>query len=1204
MPTTTFPEPPPPFACGICRTASYASKLGTPECRACPAHRDRHFFPRPIGDTNCDVLFIGDTPLVPRLTVLRQDREPEHVTFNDTAGRVVLAAVAQLKKDVRFANLRCHYTYAVKCAVDSATKKMLTACKTPLVSEIGKIAHARANAGNKSPLIVVAHGVTALRSLGISVASETEAMGMTYTAVVGEVPVTVVASRGMKSIVGAPGKFSSLVADIERAFQIAIDKPVARIDRDTLEQHYRYPKTIAEVKALCDEIIAFAPPGQDPAEWAISVDTETNTLFPHRDGLQLTIVSIAWAPGRACAIPLWHKDTPYDPAEAWEHVKRVLLCPKKKIFHNAKYDLKVFWKMKADVERLYWDVMLAEHALEEDKKGQYGLKYLVKQFLPTYAGYEDQLHEKLAAAQGERQLDNARKTRKAEENSVEVPPAAAKALEEAGLKTTFQPSRLKAKVDELKARLATYPTPVDLAIAALDVPLPAKGKKYQKRMTDLKAQAEGIINRSELIPPTDEEQLFLDRVGILLTASEEGALPSPPTEEDAKFVAAAEVVLAYASYFKGAASKEATTKRELKSGGFENIPLWDTIEVPNPEDETKPLRATNYARGVQLFYAAVDADVTRQLAIQQHKRMAQEDEAFRAMKKEVRGLIDMERRRGATAFEVKDLCTIPNPVVNLVKSYYVPRVRELADMEFRGVRVNHEYIRKSMGKLEGVVREETEKLYRMAGTEFKVGDGRKIARYLFETGEGYIPTDKVHAAEIAQKHPDRVYWDGERIRFKGVSYTEKGALQTTEKVLRTLANSYGCEFSNTVLLLRKATKAKDTFLYNALELSKDGYIHTNYNPNGTATGRLSSNDINMQNIPKGEMGGIPKSDPRYMHLTADQRSGVSCKKMFTTDDDSFLFVNADAKGAEVSVFAAYSMDAKLIAALRDGMDAHSFFSSQILNPDKVAFGLSGAERKRALEKVGVDDEHAWSYEDFFNRDAYAESDDPALKDYGKRLKKHRDNVKRVVFGILFGAGPKKIAEIVGIEEALARAIIDLLFKMFPTIPAFIEQTKWELRTFGMVETYFGRKRRFAMKNAPKEMMARAERQAVNFKIQASNSDIVLWCLTEMAPVIRNDFGGRMLLTVHDSLGFQVKKQYVTQLKDFMAEYGTRRVAKLCPWFPVDFKWDIEVGPSYGELMSVDKYVSSHREELESLSQPLVEEEILDDLRMEGEGELN
>ncbi len=1202
MAATTFLEPPAAFSCAVCDKPSHALKAG-PSCETCPAFKGRHYYPTPLGDEACDVLVIGDAPLVPLIPRLVIVSDREHVTFDDVAGKVVQSAVGELQSQPAFSRIRCRYIYAVKCAVDNPSKKIVASCSTHLSNEIRKVLAARAATGKTGPLTVVAHGVTALRALHITVASENEAAGQVYTVGFQDATLRVVATRGMKSIAGTPGKYSSLKADFERAFRLSIDKTVPVLPREQLEAEYIYPRTIEEVRKLCDMIIAYAPPGNDPAEWAIAVDTETNTLFPHRDGLQLTIVSFAWAPGQACAIPLWHKDTPYDPELAWPHVVRVLTCNKKKIFHNAKYDLKVFWNKGTDVERLHWDVMLSEHALEEDKKGQYGLKYLTKQYLPQYAGYEDQLHAILAKVQGERQLDNARKEKK-EKNSgrlTVVPPEVIMAMERLDLAEGFQVAALRKRQAKLLKRRELWVTNADTFAAmqylGLKAPFGVKGNaklwnEIEKGAARLRS---GLVDdRGEPLSLTDIQTTYLEAAEKALAFRGHGT--DPWTPDDDVVVTDIETVLkAHELGFL-----KAPPKGTEKSGGFENIPLWDTT---TEERDGTTQTVTNYKRGVQLFYAAVDADVTRQLAVLQVQRMLAEDAEFQKVRRAAINATAMEVRRDpVNAFTVRPLCALPNPILTLAKGAYIARARELASMEYHGVRVDMAYVRGACGKLTKVIEAEKARLFEMAGEEFKLGASNRIAFYLFDGGHGYKPLDTKKAASMAAKYPDRVRWDGQRIRYRGVSYTGKGALQTTEKVLTLLAETYECDFARSLLMLRKALKARDTFFENASALARhDGKLHTNYNQNGTATARLSSNDINMQNIPKGEMGGVSKKDPRYNLLTKEERAGVSCKAMFICDDDTFTFVNADAKGAEVSVFAAYSKDASLIQALRGGMDAHSFFSSLIYNPDKVAGDRKGTERTRELDKLGIDDDHAWSYDDFANRDDLAESDDPERSAYGKRLKKLRDIVKRVIFGILFGAGKRKIAELIGIEESVADTIIKSLFAMFPTIPAFIEHTKWELRTLGMVETYFGRRRRFAIRGAPKEVVARAERQAVNFKIQSTNSDIVLWCLTEMAPVIRRDFGGRMLLTVHDSLGFQVKRQYVSQLPDFFKEYGTRRVAKLCPWFPVDFRWDIEVGRSYGELCSIPKYLGREDVKHEHRHEAIVEEEMLDAIRMEGEG---
>jgi hypothetical protein len=135
------------------------------------------------------------------------------------------------------------------------------------------------------------------------------------------------------------------------------------------------------------------------------------------------------------------------------------------------------------------------------------------------------------------------------------------------------------------------------------------------------------------------------------------------------------------------------------------------------------------------------------------------------------------------------------------------------------------------------------------------------------------------------------------------------------------------------------------------------------------------------------------------------------------------------------------------------------------------------------------------------------------------------------------------------------------------------------------------------------MISKAQRQAVNFKIQATNSDIVLDVLCDVSEVIRRDMGGRMLLTVHDSLGFQVPKKYLSQIPDLFREYGTRRVNANCPWLPVTYRWDLEAGPSYGELVPLSKYVDTLQEAAaQSLEVPTsyegyTEEEMYEDLKV-------
>ena len=298
----------------------------------------------------------------------------------------------------------------------------------------------------------------------------------------------------------------------------------------------------------------------------------------------------------------------------------------------------------------------------------------------------------------------------------------------------------------------------------------------------------------------------------------------------------------------------------------------------------------------------------------------------------------------------------------------------------------------------------------------------------------------------------------------------------------------------------------------------------------------NSSDMNLQNVPK-------------------KLAGYNLKKLFIADSSDYVIVNADYKGAEVRVFTAYARDPALIKALNEGLDMHSFFAAKV-------FGHP--------------------YEDFENRDNEASG---LSKEYRDLLGKLRTQIKRVVFGILYGAGEGKIAETIGVTKEDGKALIELLFTMFPAIKDYIEEVKMLVMRDGYVETLFGRRRRFPL-TATSRHRSRAERQACNFKIQSTSSDIVIGQLIEIRNVIFSEqtwpewgihkplhtYGVRLLLTVHDSIVLQWPKKLLPALEPWLTHYGETRVRDKYPWLPVPFKMDIEVGDSYGECMPIPKYI--------------------------------
>ena len=930
-----------------------------------------------------DVILIGESASAPRL----QNVVNIHRGYTDDAGTLIMKAVSTLRADNEsFKDLKVEKTYAVLCAGEDPNKAVIDRCKTFLHQGLQL-----ATQGREHPPILVAMGMSAVKALGIKAASLKEVQSRVLTGVViNDVAYTVVVTISTKMLVAMAGLYTIFYNDLRRAMSLA-NVPVApKSDITALTKDYRFPKTVQEVKDLCRYIVDYTEGDASPEKWALSLDTETNTLFPHRDGLKLLCVSVSWGVGKAAAIPLWHKDTPYDPVDVLPAVRELLVCTKPKIMHNAKYDSKVFRKMMLEVFNLAWDTMLGEHSLEEDKRGQYGLKPLTRVFFPEFTEYADRLHELLSKEEGDSQLDNIRKKQKSDGEA-----------EAAALMTTDAP--------EIKKTIA------------------AKKKK-----------------------------------------------------------------------------------KKGQEGGFENLPL----------DEL-------------LLYAAIDTDMTRRLAGLQVKRMAVEEKAYR----EKRALVNRDRTR---RFPVPFLCQDQEPVRSLVKRMAVPLSDVLGRMEFRGIKVDRAYMDELDEKLSKVVTDTERELYDLADkNDLKLNSAAAIANVLFS--EGF-------------KHPTT----GVRTFYPPVTFTKRNQAQTTEKVLKFLVAKYACPFSSKKLIYSKAYKAKNTFIANVRDLSEiDGFLHTNYNIHGTGTGRLSSSDENMQNIPK-------------------KLAGYSIKKIFIPDDPSMAFVNCDAKGAEVRIFSAYSQDQELIKSLNDGMDTHCFFADAIVTAVRAE---SGADE--VLESMGLDNKYPLTYDDFNAREKIRQTN-PA---YGEMLDKFRTAIKRVVFGILYGAGSKKIAETIGISLSQAQAIIEMLFQLYPSIPAYIDRTKWELNQFGLVETYFGRRRRFSVKGATGFLRSRAERQAVNFKIQSTSSDIVLSSLIEIEKPLERDLGGRLLLTVHDSIGFQLPKKYVSQLPAFVDQYLNIKAGTKYPWLPVEFKWDYELGPSYGELKPFETYIAG-----------LTPEEIRDDAK--------
>lgn len=1413
--TTTSTEP---LVCNLCGPNAYPGK----HCPNCLAYQKAHYYRGYGVDSpgSADFFCVADSPH----SIIISRQTDEHVGWCFDIEKSVRQMFDELRKIKRYAPYYGRYTYATRCTNDWLTKpsgKVIQCCSPLLMEEIVRLAKP------DKPILIFAMGGEVLKAFKIKVQKYGSVQGkLLETEVMGR-KVLIYPTLSKRQLATKTGYYDVLRAHMNNFLDIVwqlneglnVDP---HITIEELTKDYRFPSTLKEVDALVDEVLAYALPGKDPKTHAISLDTETNTLFAHRAQLKILSLTVAWDKGKAASIPIEHPDTPWTLEEVRPALKRLFLSSKPKIFHNGKFDLKILARKGFIVENVRWDTMCAEHLLFEDKKKFYGLKEIVAAYFPKYAGYEDKIHDILHHT--ERQLDEMEKKQAKEETTKKPKESRAKkklrrdkgysdiALDtlnkygaiDADLTRQLAMRQLQMFEDEdqqlRKARQQLWAKPQFRAIAAPGTPDPqplmtlmrgrvmpltkiladmeltgirvdrdyAEDLSIQMGTTMLNARI--AINQmvpkalNEEFNPSSPQQLRAILFGTGYTNPETGEQVCYKGKEkeigveytatqlestNAKLLrslvtqrgcALSRQILLYRAMEKAKNTFIANTLALSEEDGrlhtnfhitgtatgrlcvSENTVLdtdkghfvisqLDLTKVQNVRIITHKRR---WRRIKQVFYKGreemyrVELENGDQIEVTKNHRFFT-PEGLSSLQKLAEGSLVLTGRSKNTAPSWgvgprrRDLCravltattehvsvpgagshtkdnnqlygTLPREVCRAAsrkKALYLlpgitrkyPRKKRRASttITYRGTGTNRlrvqypsncskaENERMVCSKEHTAAWASSYSLTRRASLQngrlgFSIsGKIRTVLTRNFESGSQFL------------QRPSHVLFEAVRSAHTGsrASLVHKGPVQNLP---RTSRKRYGTK--RPYLLELKQARAtslnsplgrQDTAhptsrtlqeLHHRLRVSPhqstggsrwvipraQGYKETRshqtnrVNPNGlshlalhypasrnaTSAGHRqntfgtcrikkitpigikavwdieveedhsyiaqgfvnhnSSSDENMQNIPE-------KISVKVNIRGKDEDVVHNIKKVFSvTDPGNQLFVNADAKAAEVRIYAAYSKDKNLIQALNDGMDPHSYFASMIYKVSNLLAGVPPALHRETLELIGIDDTHAWSYEDFQSSKVFLGDKRKGIIGtdpwYGAQLEKLRKNIKRVVFGILYGATPNKISSIVGITEEQSQVIIATLDRMFPTIKEYVTLTKQQVQTLGVVETYFGRRRRLYVRNLPFNLRNKAERQGVNFKIQSTSSEIVLGVLCAIDEVLRHDLSGQLLLTVHDSVCFELPKKYAAQAVDLIEDYGVKRVGKMYPWLPVPFKWDVTAGPSYGEQTAIE-----------------------------------
>ncbi len=217
----------------------------------------------------------------------------------------------------------------------------------------------------------------------------------------------------------------------------------------------------------------------------------------------------------------------------------------------------------------------------------------------------------------------------------------------------------------------------------------------------------------------------------------------------------------------------------------------------------------------------------------------------------------------------------------LYENVELPLVRVLYAMEAQGVCVNVNALEELSTRYTKEIAELVQHIYLLAGEEFNVNSTQQLGRILFE---------KLHVGDGVKKNK------------------ESKNYKTTAEELEKYADKY--EIARCLLRYRKIQKINSTYIEGFKPLVVKGRVHTTYNQNNTQTGRLSSANPNLQNIP------------------IRTEEGRELRKLFTASEGNVL-IDADYSQIELRLLAHFSKSKELIAAYCEEKDIHTITASQV-----------------------------------------------------------------------------------------------------------------------------------------------------------------------------------------------------------------------------------------------------------------------------------
>ncbi len=397
-----------------------------------------------------------------------------------------------------------------------------------------------------------------------------------------------------------------------------------------------------------------------------------------------------------------------------------------------------------------------------------------------------------------------------------------------------------------------------------------------------------------------------------------------------------------------------------------------------------------------------------------------------------------QRTRGLLeCFDILKEELMDRNLMKVLNEIEMPLIEILSSMEKKGIMIDPEYFTKYGKELERAIDELQEKIYEEAGESFNINSPKQLAEILFF-----------------------------KLNLPPVKKTKTG-LSTDEEVLEKLKED-GAEIAKAILEYRKLAKLKNTYVDAIPKLrDENNRVHTTFNQIGTTTGRLSSSDPNLQNIPV-------KTD-----------EGIKIRQGFIAEKGSIL-MGIDYSQIELRVLAQLSGDENLRAAYQNNMDLHSLTARKI-------FELSENDEVTREQRIIA---KTINFSIIYGKTAFG-----LAKELGITQREASEYIERY-----FNQYPR--------VKEFEKEIIE-----------FTEKNGYTETLFGRRRIIEG------INSKNKNIKSQAERMAVNSVIQGTAAEVLKQVMIEIYRYIKDKAGISLLLQVHDELIFEISQDRLEEYRE-------------------------------------------------------------------------